>query len=54
VAKARDLDRIVTGTRLVQVARSGALKMAARRYNAACSLAVSAARTIVRLPAVRR
>jgi hypothetical protein len=35
MAKALDLDRTVTGRRLVQVAGSGELKMAACRYNAA-------------------
>ncbi len=35
VAKALYLERTVTGTRLVQMAKSGELKMAARRYKAA-------------------
>ncbi len=35
VAKALDLERTVTGTRLVRMAESGELKMAARRYKAA-------------------
>ena len=35
VPEALDLERTVTETRLVQMARSGELKMAARRYNAA-------------------
>ena len=32
VAKALDLERTVTGTRLVQMAASGELQMSARRY----------------------
>ena len=35
VSEALDLERTVTETCLVQLARSGELKMAARRYNAA-------------------
>ena len=35
VAKALDLERTMTGTRLVQMAKSGELKMAARRYKEA-------------------
>jgi hypothetical protein len=54
VAKALDLERTVAGTRAMQMATSGELKMAARRHNAARSLAVSAARTIVRLPTAGR
>jgi hypothetical protein len=34
-AKALDLERTVAGTRLVQLATSGELTMAARRHNAA-------------------
>jgi hypothetical protein len=48
------LSRTVAGTRLVQMAESGELKMATRGCNAACSLAVSAAETIVRLPTAGR
>lgn len=35
VAKALDPERTVSGTRLVQMAKSGELKLAACRYNAA-------------------
>ena len=35
VAKALDLERTVAGTRVMQMATSGELMMAARRYNAA-------------------
>ena len=35
VAKALDLERTVTGTRLAQMAKGGELKLAARRYKAA-------------------
>ena len=34
VARALDFERTVTGTRLVRMAESGELKMAARRYKA--------------------
>ena len=54
VAEALDLERIVAGTRMVQMVKRGELKMAARRYKAAYWLAVPAAGTIVRLPTARR
>jgi hypothetical protein len=53
-AKALDLERTVAGTRLVQMATSGEVRMAARRYGSTWSLAVSAAGTIVRLPTAGR
>lgn len=34
VAKALDLERTVTGSRLVQMAKGGELQMSARRYKA--------------------
>ena len=46
--------RTGTGTGLVQMAANGELQMAARRYKAGGSLAVSAARKIVRLPTAGR
>jgi hypothetical protein len=35
VAKALELERTVAGTRVMQMATSGVLKLAARRYKAA-------------------
>jgi hypothetical protein len=54
VAKALELERTVADTRGVQMANSSELKMVARRYKAAGSLAVSAARAIVGLPTAGR
>jgi hypothetical protein len=54
VAKALDLEPHRRRHRSIQMAESGELRLAARRYESAWSLAVSAAGTIVRLPTAGR
>ena len=54
VPNALDLERTVTETRWVQMARSSELKLAARSYRTARSLAVFPVRMIVRLPMAGR